>query len=100
MSNNSLQTIEYLLKKHNLYDLFSFVRTEKSLFGNTRHLKKILKHYQLKPEQTFYVGDEGKDIEAANANKINSIASTWGLHSPKLLSSAKPDFLIERPSDL
>lgn len=42
-------------------------------------LKKVINHYQMNHSQTFYVGDETRDIEAEKKANIYSIAVIWGL---------------------
>jgi phosphoglycolate phosphatase len=48
----------------------------------------------------YYVGDENRDIDAANNAGIGSIAVTWGYRSESLLSQYHPDCLIRSPEEL
>ncbi|HLB58081.1 MAG TPA: HAD hydrolase-like protein, partial [Gammaproteobacteria bacterium] len=50
--------------------------------------------------ETFYIGDETRDIQAAKKNHIYSIAVTWGFNNKKVLAAEKPDFLIDNPKEL
>ncbi|PSB03825.1 HAD family hydrolase, partial [Merismopedia glauca] len=52
------------------------------------------------PAKVIYVGDETRDIEAARKSKIKAIAVCWGFNFREILAKYKPDFLIDRPSQL
>lgn len=94
MSSNSLEIVEYVLKKYHIIDFFDFISCDKALFGKKRSLNKLIRQRQLIPSTTYYIGDEVRDIEAARAAKINSIAVTWGFNSSTKLQQATPDKLI------
>lgn len=94
ISSNSYKTIELVLKKHQLFELFDFIYGDRAVFGKKRCLKKLLKHRKLDPMSTYYVGDEVRDIEAAHATKIQSIAVGWGFNSLARLKLANPDYVI------
>lgn len=94
VSSNSHKTVEFLLKKHGLYEYFNFIFCDTSLFGKKRCLKKLIHQQNLDRSQTYYIGDEVRDIEAAHANKIHAIAVSWGFNSVTRLEQAKPEHLI------
>lgn len=100
VSSNSLENIHFLLAKYELSDFFDFVISEKYIFGKGRCLRKIIKRLALKKEEMFYVGDEVRDIEAAQENQIEVIAVAWGFNSIERLQDAKPDLIINSPSEL
>lgn len=60
----------------------------------------LLRKYGIRPEETIYVGDETRDIEAARKTNIEIIAVSWGYNSKQLLEKQKPDFLIDKPRQL
>ena len=62
--------------------------------------KKLLKKYKTDKSQTFYIGDETRDIDAAKKNGIYAVAVTWGFNSEKILLQHQPDFIARRPEDL
>jgi len=100
MSSNSHQTIERLLRKNNLYELFDFIHSGTALFGKKRQLKKIIAQRGFNQNNTYYIGDEVRDIEAAQANKIQAIAVSWGFNSINRLKLAKPEYLMENINQL
>ena len=94
VSSNTLNTIEIILKKHDLYHLFDFIVCDQSLFNKKRCLNKFINQQRLNRSDTYYIGDEVRDIEAAQANKIHAIAVCWGFNSIERLRQAKPEQLI------
>jgi phosphoglycolate phosphatase len=99
LTSNSEDNVEKFLKKNKLI-FFDFIYSGSSIFGKQRVIRGLLKKQRLKPEETIYVGDEARDIEAAKKAKIKTISVTWGFNSRKVLKKLKPDFLIDRPSEL
>jgi phosphoglycolate phosphatase len=56
----------------------------------------------LPPQSCFYLGDDLRDIQAARAAGMRSVAVTWGYHSPDNDGppSWNADLLIERPLEI
>ncbi len=99
LTTNSESNVRLFIKNNNI-DFFDFIYHGSSLFGKDVLLKKMLKGQVLNKEETVYVGDEDRDIEAAKKIGLKSIAVTWGFNSKKLLASTKPNYLITKPLDL
>lgn len=100
ISSNSSKIVEYVLKKHYLFELFDFIACDQPLFGKKHCLKKLIKQKKINPTTTYYIGDEVRDIEAAQANNIHSIAVSWGFNSHERLKLANPDYLISHIEQL
>jgi phosphoglycolate phosphatase len=100
VTTNARKNIELFLNNHNLNNLIDFIYTDPDLFGKENKLKKAIYAYKLDPKDTYYIGDEVRDVEAAKKAEINSIAVTWGYESKELLKKANPDLLVERPQQL
>ena len=100
ISSNSHEAIEFVLRKHHILNLFDFIYCNKPLFGKTRCLNKLIKQKAFNPTETYYVGDEVRDVEAAQAVKINSIAVSWGFNSSDRLKQTKPSQLISNFGEL
>lgn len=100
ISSNSQETIKPLLIQYKLHALFDFIICGKSLFSKSRCLNKVIKSLGLNRNDTYYMGDEVRDIEAAQKSKIHSIAVTWGFNSEARLKLAKPELLITQRSEL
>lgn len=71
-----------------------------ALFGKKRCLNKLIQQRSLSPSTTYYIGDEVRDVEAAHAAKINSIAVSWGFNSNAKLQQANPSQLISNFEEL
>lgn len=99
LSSNSEENIITFLSANNL-ELFDFIHTEAPLFSKSRIINKILKQTNIKPEESIYVGDETRDIEAAKRSHVKAIAVSWGFNSKEILAQQNPDFLIHEPTEL
>lgn len=99
VTSNKKVLVEKFLKKHKL-SYFIFIHSEKNIFGKDKRLRKIITRYKLNPKQTYYIGDETRDVEAAKKLGIKSIAVCWGAESKKLLEKSGPDFLVSEPAKL
>ncbi len=97
ISSNITEAIKRKLKQENI-NHFSEV------FGGDLHQSKAEKIDHLKqdyPESQFYfIGDTVSDIAEGNQAGVVTIAATWGYHSERLLSSAKPTHLAHSPQEL
>ena len=100
ITSNSEENVTTFLKNHKLLQYFGFIHSEIDLFGKGKKLKKVISRFSLLPEETIYIGDETRDIEAAKYAKIKSVAVIWGYESEKLLKGQNPDYIAEKPQDL
>ena len=100
LTNNSPIVVSHVLEQHQLKKHFQFVVSQPSLFAKKQTLETLLVKYRFQTEDTYYIGDGIRDIEAAHAVGIKSIGVAWGLESDALLASAHPTRLISQPSEL
>jgi phosphoglycolate phosphatase len=99
LSTNSNHNINRFLARHDL-GLFAHVAGGSSMFGKARALQRLIKKQRLDPRQTWYVGDEVRDIAAASAAGVRSAAVAWGYAASSALVARGPDLLLERPEQL
>lgn len=99
LSSNAQENILAFLKNNDL-EIFDFIYTGASVFGKGRLLNNALKTHQLIKNETIYVGDEMRDIEAARKVGIKIISVTWGLNSEQGLKSLNPDYIVNRPEEI
>ena len=99
VTSNSRENVQLFLKKWNINSI-NFIHTENNLFGKARVLNNLIKKQGLKKKEVIYVGDEVRDIEAAQKVGIKIIAVTWGFNSEKRLKKAKPTYLISEPKEI
>jgi phosphoglycolate phosphatase len=91
--------VESFLRRHKIKG-FDFIHTGSSLFGKHRIINKLLKKYGFSQEETIYIGDEIRDIEATKKSEIPIIAVSWGFNSKEGLMKYLPHFLAEKPTDI
>lgn len=99
LTSNKKENVQSFLDKHSL-NYFNFVYSEKDIFGKDKKLNKIMKKYNFKENETYYIGDETRDVEAAKKLNLKTVAVTWGFESKELLKKSKPDKIITKPDDL
>ncbi|NES94754.1 MAG: HAD-IA family hydrolase [Desertifilum sp. SIO1I2] len=100
VTSNAQENVLFFLENNKLQNIFDFVYSEMKLFGKSRVIKHFLKQANLHPQEVVYVGDETRDIEAAQQTGIPAIAVSWGFNSPAILAKHHPDFLIHSPEEL
>ena len=99
LSSNSLTNLQLFLKNQQL-EVFNFIASENNLFGKDKALKKILHQHNLKIEETIYLGDEVRDIEACKKIGLKTAAVTWGFNTKNKLNAMQPDYLLEKPEEI
>lgn len=100
MSSNSVQNIRPLLARYDMRKNFIKLYGSAGLFGKANLLKRLLQRQRLDAAETYYVGDEIRDIEASRRAGIKIISVTWGYNSEKILRDHKPDFIARKPADI
>jgi len=99
LTSNKTEIVQKFLDRYNL-KYFDFIYSEKALFGKDKKLKKIFSKYKFKKDETYYIGDETRDIEAAKRQELKTIGVTWGIESRQLLKKSNPDIIISKPEVL
>ncbi|WP_454782186.1 HAD hydrolase-like protein [Legionella sp. WA2022007384] len=100
VTSNSLANVSTWLEQHQMQNIFNFIHAESSYFGKRYLLKKAIKSYSMNLDDTFYIGDETRDIEAAKKCHIQSIAVTWGFNSESLLTRYNPTHIARNPQNI
>ena len=86
--------------ENNQLELFDFIHTTSKIWSKNRSLKTLIHDNQLKLSEVIYIGDETRDIVAAQKAGIRCVAVTWGFNSRKALEAHRPDYLIHSPQEL
>jgi phosphoglycolate phosphatase len=100
VSSNSVQNIHDFLRHHKLQAYFSEVTGGIGLFGKAGALRRLLRKHRLKAEQAIYIGDELRDVEAAQSINLPVIAVTWGFARPADLAALRPTARANTPAEL
>jgi phosphoglycolate phosphatase len=99
MTSNKKESVVRFLKKNDL-EVFDFIYSGSNLFGKDKVLKNLFKKQKIDLKRSIYVGDEIRDIQAAKKIDLAIISVAWGYNSKKGLLKHKPDYLVEKPSEL
>lgn len=100
VSSNSKENISEFLKLHGLSDAFTTITSFFTIFGKAHGLNKLLEEVGVGPTEAIYIGDETRDIQAAEKVGMRSLAVCWGYNSEKILSEYKPTQLARSPKDM
>jgi phosphoglycolate phosphatase len=100
LSSNSAHNITLILKRYKLTGYFSGVYGSVPLLGKARALRRLLRQNSLDSAQTWYVGDEARDIEAARKNNLSSVAVSWGYNNIHVLQQHQPTVLVFTTEEL
>lgn len=100
LSSNNRRNINAFLRHNNLRGLFTRIYGGVGLFGKAPALRRLLIAYKINKKDAVYIGDELRDVEAAQYLKLPIIAVTWGFAKPDDLINQKPTFLANQPQDL
>lgn len=100
VSSNSVKNIRTFLAKQKLREYFVEIYGGVELFGKASMLHRLLRENNLKVNQAVSIGDEVRDIEAAQSVGMRCLAVTWGLSSSKDLRDLKPTAVADSPKDI
>jgi phosphoglycolate phosphatase len=99
ITSNSSDNVKNFLKNHNL-EMFEFVKTSSKLWSKNHILRRVIRKNGFSIDQIIYIGDEVRDIEAAQKAGVLCMAVTWGFNSKRALKACRPDYLAHKPEDL
>jgi phosphoglycolate phosphatase len=99
LSSNTAANIHRFLQTHQL-DIFDFIHTTSNVWSKNIVLAKLLRDKKLAVKDTIYIGDEIRDIVAAQRLNLRVAAVTWGYNSSDSLRRHHPTFLIDKPAEL
>jgi phosphoglycolate phosphatase len=80
--------------------LISHFNCGASLFGKAKKFRSIMRRAGVTAAQTIAIGDEVRDIEAAQSAGIACGAVTWGYAAPQALIAMRPDMTFARMEDV
>ncbi len=100
VTSNLKENVLAFLAKNKLEQVFDLIHSGTTLFGKNRVINRVIRDHHLSASEVIYVGDETRDIVAANKSKIIMISVAWGFNSPAVLAKHHPDFLVHNPQEL
>jgi phosphoglycolate phosphatase len=99
LSSNSKENIETFLK-NNAIDVFEEVYSVTNIFGKGSLIKKLVADNHWDKSCVVYIGDEVRDIHAAQKAGVKSAAVTWGYNTEEFLKKENPDFILRNISEI
>ena len=100
VSSNGLGIIQAFLKDHKIDKYFAGVYGNVGIFSKAQALKKVMKQEGFAGNQSIYVGDEVRDIEAAKKVGMPIVSVTWGYNGEEIIKKFKPDFTANKSGDI
>lgn len=100
VTSNNQENVDIFLEKNKLNHLFRYIYSGTAIFGKHRVLNRVIREHRLTKADVIYVGDETRDIRSARKSKIAMIAVSWGFNAAEILAEHRPDYLVDRPSEL
>jgi len=99
LTSNSEENVARFLAGQHL-EVFEFIKSSSKLLGKGSVLRRIMRESKVKPREILFIGDELRDIEAAQETGVHIAAVTWGYNSRTALESASPDHILDHPSEI
>ena len=99
VTSNSVANVQLFLEANDM-SYFTFVRSSTVLLGKSKVLRRLLREERLKVAETLYIGDETRDVIAARACGMDTVAVSWGGNDTAQLQSTQPWALIHQPEEL
>jgi phosphoglycolate phosphatase len=99
LTTNSQDNVKKFLDMHDL-KMFDFIVSTSRVWGKNHGINKLLKQENLSHSDLLYVGDETRDIEAAQKAGVRVVAVTWGYNSYRALEKFQPDYIAHTPAEL
>lgn len=100
LSTNSIENIHKFLDHQKLRSYFKSIYGGVGLIGKAPALRKLLKEQSLDKSQVVYVGDELRDVNAAQKVGVQIIAVKWGFARDAELKAKNPTALVDTPAEL
>jgi phosphoglycolate phosphatase len=100
LTSNTTANVDIFLQNHGIRELFDFISSTSKLTGKSRHLRAIRRTFSLEHSEMIYIGDELRDVKAAQKAGIPHAAVSWGFNSRESLAEAKPTYLFDHPKEL
>lgn len=99
VTSNEKSVVENFLQHYNLDGIFTTIASS-SLFNKGKVITKICQKYNLSPKNTFYIGDEIRDILASRQANLPIVSVTYGYNSEEGLKRYRPQELVKKPTQL
>lgn len=102
VSNRLKESLLHTLKRAKLYDYFDVIISADDVVNakpHPRHLLTALNKLEVKPENSYMVGDTDQDILAGKNAGVKTVGVTYGFLGPEI-RKYNPDYLIDGIEEL
>ncbi len=99
VSSNAEENIRRILGSE-LAATIGHWRCGSSLFGKSAKMRKLVADLGMAPDAVLAVGDEIRDIDAAEEAGFAAAAVTWGYASAEALRARRPRFVVDTVEEL
>lgn len=100
VSSNSLDNVRAFLQRHNLQEYFLEVYGGVGMFGKAPALRELMKDQNVEVGDCVYIGDEVRDVTAAQKVNMRIIAVMWGFARHADLRALQPTALAHSPAEI
>ena len=100
LSSNSVSNLHKFLHHHKLHKYFLEIYGGVGLFDKAPALRRLLREHGIETKEAVYVGDELRDIEAAQSIDLRVVAVRWGFARPDDITNLKPTAVADSPAEL
>lgn len=100
VSSNSKENIEAFLDIHGMKEAFTSITSFFTIFGKAHGISTLLGDINVEAKDSIYIGDETRDIQAADKVGMQSMAVCWGYNSQRALEEYKPSRLALTAKDM
>lgn len=97
ISSNNVKNIHRFLHHHKLHKYFLEIYGGVGLFDKAPSLRRLLKEHNFETKEAVYIGDELRDVEAAQSIGLRVVAVSWGFARLNMLEEQKPTALVHNP---
>lgn len=103
LTNNKNTHAEDVLKRFDLDKYFELIigfNEVTKVKPSPEGIQKILKEWNMKPNEVIFIGDMATDVQAGKAANVKTICVASGLASKESLLKNNPDILVENTQGL
>jgi phosphoglycolate phosphatase len=100
LSTNTVSNMRGFLHRHDLHTCFLEIYGGVGMFGKAPALRRLLREQNIDINKAVYVGDELRDVQAAQSISLRVIAVTWGFARAADLKAEGVTGLAESTQDI
>lgn len=101
LSRNMPETISQVFERYDIEGrVLVLNRRKRSLGSKTAAIRKLVRRYEYDKDNVWMVGDEVRDVRAANRAGVKSVAVGWGIQDMSILKAFNPTCTADNVKEL